>query len=57
LDGSAIPDDPIEGIEPKSESYKLPTPYNEYGELDILCENEVSDIKMKQLKKTILFFI
>jgi hypothetical protein len=26
LDGKAIPDDPMEEIEPKSESYKLPKP-------------------------------
>jgi hypothetical protein len=37
-EGKAIPEEPIAGIEPKSESYKLPKPYSEYGELEILCD-------------------
>lgn len=31
FEGRAIPEEPIPGIEPKSESYKLPKPYKEYG--------------------------
>jgi hypothetical protein len=57
FEGRAIPEEPIPGIEPKSESYKLPKPYKEYGELEILCENETVVIKRNKPKNAILFFI
>ncbi len=57
VDGKAIPDEPMDEIEPKSESYKLPKPKTEYGEVDTLWEKTPTDWTAKNTINQILFFI